>query len=96
MKSSRTVLTLVAVLILTSCASLMPSGGQEKPYQVAGKVKTLAELETHISTVSAKRVSIPTKLLKSLLANQRAIETHCKNVSGKLDAIRSIDLEEGN
>jgi hypothetical protein len=54
----------------------------------------LTALEQELTKVHSDRVTVSTALLKSLVKNERRARTHCQNISGQLEAIKNIDLEE--
>jgi hypothetical protein len=54
----------------------------------------LTSLEQELTKVHSDRVIVSTALLKSLVKNERLQQTQCKNISGQLEAIKNIDLEE--
>jgi hypothetical protein len=54
----------------------------------------LTSLEQELTKVHSDRVIVSTALLKSLVKNERLQQNQCKNISGQLEAIKNIDLEE--
>jgi hypothetical protein len=54
----------------------------------------LGAIEQELSRVQSDRVVVSTALLKSLVRNERIQQTQCKNISGQLEALKNIDLEE--
>jgi hypothetical protein len=54
----------------------------------------LTALEQELTKVHSERVIVSTALLKSLVKNERLHQNQCKNISGQLEAIKNIDLEE--
>jgi hypothetical protein len=62
----------------------------------SGRTSTdpLGTLEEGLSKVHSDRVTVSTALLKSLVRNQRIQQTQCKNISGQLEALKNIDLQE--
>jgi hypothetical protein len=94
------ILSVLALSLSTAsgCAHLAPAGkrtGSEQVIQAnASKGDPLTSLEQELTKVHSDRVVVSTALLKSLVKNERLRRTHCKNVSGQLEAIKNIDLEE--
>ncbi len=86
--------------VLTGCAHGGAGGAKHPPSdQViqpdARKTSDpLTALEQELTQVHSDRVIVSTALLRSLVKNERLQRTHCKNVSGQLEAIKNIDLEE--
>lgn len=54
----------------------------------------LTSLEHELTRVHSDRVIVSTALLKSLVKNERLHQTQCKSISGQLEAIKNVDLEE--
>lgn len=54
----------------------------------------LTSLEQELTKVHSDRVIVSTALLKSLVKNERLQQNQCKNISGQLEAIKNVDLEE--
>lgn len=54
----------------------------------------LTSLEHELTKVHSERVIVSTALLKSLVKNERLQQNQCRNISGQLEAIKNIDLEE--
>ena len=54
----------------------------------------LGTLEHALAKVKSDRVTVSTSLLKSLVRNQRLQQSQCKNLSGQLEALKNIDLQE--
>ena len=54
----------------------------------------LGTLEQELARVQSDRVMVSTALLKSLVRNERVQQTQCKHISGQLEALKNIDLEE--
>jgi hypothetical protein len=54
----------------------------------------LGSLEQQIQGVRTEKVIIPTRLLRTLVANQKTASNSCKDLSLQLEALKNIDLEE--
>jgi hypothetical protein len=93
--------SVLALALLTSagCAHVMGTvnGKSASDQVIKADVKTgdpLTALEQELTKVHSERVIVSTALLKSLVKNERVQRTTCKNISGQLEAIKNIDLEE--
>lgn len=93
----------VLALVLTAtagCAHVMGTGASKNAASdqvIKADVRTgdpLTSLEQELTKVHSDRVIVSTALLRSLVKNERLQRTHCKNISGQLEAIKNIDLEE--
>jgi hypothetical protein len=98
-------LAAVALLIAsTGCASLVRSTAHQgeasrRNTQVitapaGSQADPLGTLEQELARVQSDRVIVSTALLRSLVKNGRVQQTQCKNISGPLEALKNIDLEE--
>ena len=92
---------LIGAVGLAGCAQLgVVQGSPEKkaPAQVikadGRATDPLTSLEQELTKVHSERVVVSTALLKSLVKNERVQQTQCKYISGQLEAIKNIDLEE--
>jgi hypothetical protein len=54
----------------------------------------LTALEQELTKVHSDRVIVSSALLRSLVRNERLQQNQCKHISGQLEAIKNIDLEE--
>lgn len=87
----------IALLATAGCAHVIGTGKSASDQVIKADVKTgdpLTSLEQELTKVHSERVIVSTALLKSLVKNERVQRTHCKNISGQLEAIKNIDLEE--
>jgi hypothetical protein len=90
-----------STLLSVGCAhysTLSPSSPQQrKSAQVISAdphADPLKSLESELSTVQSDRVIVSTALLRSLVRNERTQQNQCKNISGQLEALKNIDLQE--
>jgi hypothetical protein len=66
----------------------------EQVIRMDPKTDPLTSLEQELTKVHSDRVIVSTALLKSLVKNERLQQTQCKNISGQLEAIKNVDLQE--
>lgn len=92
-------LVLLSMVGLTGCAHAGSPG--KRPASSDQVIKAdprtgdpLTSLEQELTKVHSERVIVSTALLKSLVKNERLQQNQCKNISGQLEAIKNIDLEE--
>ena len=53
----------------------------------------LAILEQQLAKVHTDKVTVSTALLRSLIRTQKMKQNQCRDISGQLEAIKSIDQE---
>lgn len=83
--------------MLGSCANLPTAPERPEPPRppaiAISRGTSLDSLERELAGVSSRWVSVPTGSLRSLLHSAKNNRNECKALSGKLEAIKNIDLE---
>ncbi len=93
---------LSAISILDGCTSITRSEAskteaarrQERVISLEYRADPLRTLEGALGSVHSDRVIVSTDLLRSLVRNGRIQQSQCKNISGQLEALKNVDLEE--
>ena len=93
--------SLITVLSANGCAHFTPASSSPSRHPSDQVIKAdphtsdpLTALEQELTKVHAERVIVTAALLRSLVKNERLRQNQCKNISGQLEAIKSVDLEE--
>lgn len=81
--------------ITAGCALRVPKpDGDGRAMVLKIKGNTREELEKELASLRSSRVVISTQDLRALLMNDRLAQSQCKDIKGKLEAIKSVDLKE--
>jgi hypothetical protein len=87
------------IILLSACGCATPQTLTPPPAHTAKIYRIdegdpLRSIELQISKVKSDRVVIPTEYLRILVANQKILHGHCKNLSVQLEALKNLDLED--
>jgi hypothetical protein len=65
-----------------------------RPAVVSPNDDPLNNLEQQLAKSHSDRITLPTSLLRKLLRSERIQQNQCKVVTGQLEAIKNVDLQE--